>query len=141
MNRTRLIIAILAASSAFGCGKKRILMESNRIQLLASDSLNLANDIVVSSPDPAAVSLASEIAANQEEILSRSQAVSLATASIEDKADDISAWWGDFFLGTVENVKWVAITVLIAVVAFIGYRARIWSLLGSLLKPFRSSSS
>lgn len=136
----RAIVSILVLSLSFGCGKKRILAESNQIQGLASDSLYLATDIVASSGDPEVVSMASEIADNQEEILRRSRAVSLATANIEDKADDISAWWGDFFLGTVENVKWVAIAVLVVVIAAIGYRARVWSLLGSLLSRFRSRS-
>lgn len=137
----RIIVAILASSMLVGCGKKRILVESNYIQGLASESKVLADSIASVSSQPDVVFAAGEISDRQEEILRRSRAVSIATADVEDKADDISAWWGDFFLGSVENVKWLAIAAVIGVVAFIGYRARIWSLLGSFLKPFRSRSS
>jgi len=137
----RLIVAILASSMLVGCGKKRILVESNHIQGLASESRVLADSIASVSDQPDVVSAAVQISGHQEEILRRSRAVSIATADVEDRADDITAWWGDFFMGSVENVKWIAIAVLVGVVAFIGYRARIWSLLGSLLKPFRSRFS
>ena len=136
----RSVLVILVLSSAFGCGKKRILSEANAIQGLASESRTLANQIVQISENPAVVTKAGEIAGRQENILASSKQISLATAHIEDKADDISAWWGDFFLGSVENVKWIALAVLIVVLAFVGYRARIWSLLGSFLRPFRSGS-
>jgi hypothetical protein len=137
----KLIAAVLVCLSLIGCGKKRILVESNHIQGLASESRVLADSIASVSNQPDVVSAALQISDKQSEILDRSRAVSIATADVEDKADDISAWWGDFFLGSVENVKWIAIAVLVAVVAFVGYRARVWSLLGSLLKPFRSRSS
>lgn len=137
----RTILCVLALSLAFGCGKKRILVESNYIQGLASESLSLADSIVTRSANPEIVAAASQISDNQSEIIMRSRAVSIATADVEDRADDISAWWGDFFLGSVENVKWIAIAVLISVVAFVGYRARIWSFFGSLLTSFRSRSS
>jgi hypothetical protein len=137
----RSFVGILVLSLAVGCGKKRIIEESNHIQGLASGSLNLANEIVRASEDPEIVTKAGQIAENQQEILTRSRKISLATADIEDRAEGFSAWWGDFFLGSVENVKWVVLAVVIGVVAFVGYRARVWSLLGSLLRPFRSGSS
>lgn len=135
------IIAIIVLSALVGCGKKRILVESHHIQSLASESRALADSISRGSGQPDIVSAAERISENQSEILDRSRAVSIATADVEDRADDISAWWGDFFLGSVENVKWIALAVFVSVVAFVGYRARVWSLLGSLLRPFRSRSS
>ena len=136
----RAFAGILVLSLVFGCGKKRIIAEPNNIPGLASESRALANEIVQISVDPTVVTKAGEIAGRQEEILASARQVSLATAHIEDKADDISAWWGDFFLGSVENVKWIALAVLIVVIAWVGYRARVWSLVGSFLRPFKSGS-
>ena len=137
----RSFVGILVLSLVFGCGKKRIIEESNHIQGLASNSLTLANEIVRASDNPQIVMKAGQIAGDQEEILTRSRKISLATADIEDRAEGFSAWWGDFFLGSVENVKWVVVAGVIGVVAFVGYRARVWSLLGSFLRPFKSGSS
>lgn len=134
-------MVILALSPVVGCGKKRILREANHIQGLAADSLVLAEDIVVHSSDPEVVSMASQIAGKQEQIIGRAVNVSLATTDVEDRADGYSAWWGDFFIGSIENVKWVVIASIVAVVAFVGTRAKLWSFLGSLLRPSKSGSS
>jgi hypothetical protein len=140
-NQTRLVLVILALSPVFGCGKKRILREANFIQGLAAESLVLAEDIVVRSSDPEVVSMASQIAGKQEQIIGRAINVSLATTDVEDRAEGYSAWWGDFFIGSIENVKWVVIATIIAVVAFVGTRAKLWSFLGSLLRPSKSGAS
>ena len=140
-NWIRLVLVVLALSSVIGCGKKRILREANHIQGLASESLVLAEDIVVHSSDPEVVSMALQIAGKQEQIVGRAINVSLATTDVQDRAEGYSAWWGDLFIGSIENVKWVVIASIVAVVAFIGTRARLWSFLGSLLRPFRSGSS
>tara|TARA_R100001086_G_scaffold209779_3_gene125600 strand:- start:1255 stop:1674 length:420 start_codon:yes stop_codon:yes gene_type:complete len=137
----RLVLVILALSPVFGCGKKRILREANHIQGLAAESLVLAEDIVVHSSDPEVVSMASQIAGKQEQIIGRAINVSLATTDVEDRAEGYSAWWGDFFIGSIENVKWVVIATIIAVVAFVGTRAKLWSFLGSLLRPSKSGAS
>ena len=115
--------------AASGCGKKRILSEAGAITALANDSGDLAREIYQESGDPRA----SQIADNQDEIVNRAHKVTLATVDVEDRSDDISAWWGDLFMGSVENVKWLAIAAGLAVVAFIGYRARVWTLIGKFL--------
>ena len=137
----RLFLAVLAVLAVLGCGKKRILREAAVIQSLSSESLVLAEDIADISSEPEVVSLAAQIAGKQEEILTRAKAVSLATTDVEDRAEQYSAWWGDFFMGTVENVKWIVIAVVIVAVAFVGTRARLWSFLGSFLRPSKSGSS
>jgi len=123
------LIILVASLAASGCGKKRILSEAGAITALANDSGDLAREIYQESGDPRA----SQIADNQDEIVNRAHKVTLATVDVEDRSDDISAWWGDLFMGSVENVKWLAIAAGLAVVAFIGYRARVWTLIGKFL--------
>ena len=133
-NRMRPVFLVLVVSlAASGCGKKRILSEAGAITALANDSGDLAAEIQQTSDDPAVVARASQIVDNQDEIVKRAHRVTLATVDVEDRSDDISAWWGDIFMGTVENVKWVAIAGGLAVIAFIGYRARVWTLIGKFL--------
>ena len=129
MNKMRPVFVILVVSlAASGCGKKRILAEA-----LANDSSDLAREIQQTSADPAVVVRASQIVDNQNEIMKRAHRVTLATVDVEDRSDDISAWWGDMFMGTIENVKWLAIAGGLAVIGFIGYRARVWTLIGKFL--------
>lgn len=130
----RPVLLILVASlAASGCGKKRILSEAGAITALANDSGDLAREIQQVSADPVVVERAVQIADNQDDIVRRAHRVTLATVDVEDRSDDISAWWGDLFMGTVENVKWVAIAAGLAVIGFIGYRARVWTLIGKFL--------
>lgn len=130
----RPVLLILVASlAASGCGKKRILSEAGAITALANDSGDLAREIQQVSADPVVVERAAQIADNQDEIVNRAHKVTLATVDVEDRSDDISAWWGDLFMGSVENVKWLAIAAGLIVIAFIGYRARVWTFIGKFL--------
>ena len=130
----RPVLVILAVSLAMiGCGKKRILAEAGLISILAHDSRSLAEEIGQISVNPEVVRRSSSIIEKQDEIAMRSHRVTLATADVEDRSAGISAWWGDLFMGTVENVKWVAIAAGLAVIGFIGYRARVWTLLGKII--------
>ena len=128
-------VLLILVSSLFvaGCGKKRILHEAGEISVLANDSVDLAMAISARSQDPVVISHAAEIIADQEEIIDRTHRVTLATVDVEDRADDISAWWGDMFMGTIQNVKWLAILGVLGVIAFVGYRAKVWSLIGRFL--------
>jgi ABC-type taurine transport system ATPase subunit len=134
MGKMRPVFIILVVSlAASGCGKKRILAEAGAITVLANDSSDLAREIQQASADPAVVVRASQIVDNQNEIVKRAHKVTLATVDVEDRSDDITAWWGDMFMGTIENVKWLAIAGGLAVIGFIGYRARVWTLIGKFL--------
>lgn len=93
----------------------------------------MAIEIGEISINPEVLARASLIVKDQDEIVDRARRVTLATVDVEDRSAGISAWWGDLFMGTVENVKWVAIAAGLAVIGFIGYRARIWTLLGKII--------
>lgn len=127
------LLILVSALFVAGCGKKRILAEAGSITALANESGDLAREIQQISVDPEVVDRAALIVDNQDEIVTRAHRVTLATVDVEDRSDDISAWWGDMFMGTVENVKWVAIAGGLAVIGFIGYRARVWTLIGKFL--------
>jgi len=130
----RPVLVILAVSLAMvGCGKKRILAEAGSISALAHESRSLALEIGEISVNPEVLARADLIVRDQGEIIDRALRVTLATVDVEDRSAGISAWWGDLFMGTVENVKWVAIAAGLAVIGFIGYRARVWTLLGKII--------
>ena len=125
-----LVLCLLLAA----CGKKQIIREAGAIAALARESGDLARQIIETSNQDEVVYMASQIHGQQDEIESRVHKVHMATADVNDSADDVTAWWGDFFMGSVENVKWIALAATLAVVAFVGYRARIWSFIGGMIK-------
>lgn len=117
----------------YGCGKGRILKETNAVAGISRLSIDDAESILVLSDDPNVDAHALSIISQQEQIIDRVVRIEHATTQIEDKADGYLTWWGDFFMGSIESVKWIAIAVAVGVVAFIGARARIWTFIGALL--------
>tara|TARA_B100000900_G_scaffold291877_1_gene250768 strand:+ start:287 stop:703 length:417 start_codon:yes stop_codon:yes gene_type:complete len=131
----RVIVPILVAWICLaGCGKKQIIREAGAIANLSRESGDLARQIIEVSDQDEVVFMATQIRGNQDEIVERVHRVHMATADVNDSADDVTAWWGDFFMGSVENVKYIALAAMVCVIAFVGYRARIWSFVGGMIK-------
>jgi predicted PurR-regulated permease PerM len=135
--RLRAVFVLLAVSLAFmailGCGRARILREANEVTTLAHDTIKQAEAIAALSARPDVTRHAKEIISNQTDIIGRATAIEHATVQVDDKSDNYLSWWGDFFMGGVDSMKWIAIAGLALVVAFVGFRARIWSLIGSFI--------
>ena len=135
------VVWLLAVSCAimaiFGCGKARIIQETNAVTALAYSSIDSAAQIADISDNPIVVGHAKDIIDNQKTIVSRAADIEKATTHMEDKADGYLSWWGEFFIGSVSSIKWLAIAAAAAVIAFIGFRARLWSFIGGFLPSRR----
>jgi len=131
------VIWLLAMSWVFaticGCGKARIIQETNAVSSLAHSSIDSASQISILSSNPAVVSHARDIISDQRKIVSRTVEIERATTHMEDKADGYLSWWGEFFVGSANSIKWLGIAAAAGVVAFIGFRARLWSFIGGFL--------
>ena len=141
----RAVVALLVVSLVvvvlLGCGKAKILREANAVTRLAHETVGQAESIMALSTHPGVTKHARKIITNQNDIIGRATAIEHATVRVDDKADNYLSWWGDFFVGGVDSMKWVAIAGLALVVAFVGFRARIWSFIGGLIPRRRQGES
>tara|TARA_R110000824_G_scaffold144093_4_gene311926 strand:+ start:821 stop:1372 length:552 start_codon:yes stop_codon:yes gene_type:complete len=89
-NRIKVIIGISATAMAFACSSKQAIDHSAKnITSHASESLNLANEIIETTAEPDTAEKAESIADNQESIIEESSHIRTSLHGVSDN----TPWW------------------------------------------------